>query len=294
MICKLILKLNYDMSRFVVAIFSIILFSCCFFSETILQANDKPSNFLKISYIQSPASKPRLLVIKQQLKNDPKRYEQLRDKMLSSKVYHSVYIDLSKGEMVAIQDSFKVYPSISVPSVIEGAYKLPNENTEVVEYFLGIKRYYSIPKVSVSLDFDSSCEAHKILGYNVVRAKMNGDPDRYADIWITMDINLVKRISKKKDYSHLYSCAPGYYMGLAGIVLEAQNLFGSFKASKVEYLSSREEIDMAIKKIKIKKKKAIVQNYHQVQKSYRVFASKILHMLDALKYDGRNISNEDL
>lgn len=269
------------MSKFVVAVLFVILYGYGFYSQAYAK-----SHFLKVSYIQSPASKSRLLVIKQQLKNDTKRYEQLRSKMLSSKIYHSLYINLKSGEMVVVQDSFKVYPSVSVPETVVAAHKLSNDTTEVVDVFLGNTRRYLAPRVYGAWQIDTASEMRQILTYDAVKVKALNDPDRYAEVWITTEIQLATNKNRKS--SDLYSCAPLYYMGLPGIVLEAQNLFGSFKAISIEYLSNGEEFERALRKFKSTGGQTLPQQFRIVQKNFRIFASKILPILDALKYDSQS------
>lgn len=269
------------MSKFVVAVLFVILYGYGFYSQAYAK-----SHFLKVSYIQSPASKSRLLVLKQQLKNDPKRYEQLRSKMLSSKIYHSLYIDLKSGEMVVVRDSFKVYPSVSVPETIEVAHKLSNDTTEVVDVFLGNTRRYLTPSIYGAWQIDTASEMRQILTYDAYKVKALNDPDKYAEVWITTEIQLAANKNRKS--SDLYSCAPLYYMGLPGIVLEAENLFGSFKANNIEYLSDGAEFERALRKFKSVGVQVMPQQFRVVQKNFRIFASKILPILDALKYNSQS------
>lgn len=283
------------MQRNLVVVFQIIFWGYVLISLASLKAkNLTHSNFLKISYIQTPASRSRLVALKQHLRNNPKRYEVLRDKMIASKIYHSLYIDLHSGEMIAIQDSFSVTSSVSIPDIIMGAHKKANDIINIVEFFQGLKRNYVVPKLYNVWKIDSSYGTRKILDYTVVRAIMSDNPDKYDEIWATMDIQVLKNKQDDSIQAKLYSCTPSYYIGFPGVILEANNVFGSFRATNIEYLTNRQEIDIAIKKFKQIPKKRLGEKLQNVKKSYRVFAGRILSILNALHYDNKISGIEDL
>ncbi len=193
------------------------------------------NNIIKVNYEASYVT-PQMLSLLRKQTNSIEKYENVLNALKEERVYYSLFINTESNKSVFILDSIHENKNVSPTALIEYVY---SEGTDILlgsEKF--IKSEYNFSGSFKQLEWHITSEKKVINGYVCKKAISN--KDKYISVWFTSKIAL--------------NNGPGYFQGIPGLVIEANDFFLSYKLLSISY-DTDIEFDNLIKKSDSFKKK---------------------------------------
>lgn len=190
---------------------------------------------IKASYVMVPLSPNMLSILKEQVP-DPQQYKEYVNLLERHKYYYSLYVNNKTRESVFVLDSVKAQHGVSPSGNLEYVLTFPDGKFYGKENFLRSDILFADNLNNI--EWQILDETKEIHGYICQNATIKDNSD--ISVWFTSDIPINRGI--------------GYFQGLFGLVLEANDFFVSTYLTHLESSNNAEEFDTLIKKYGEKEK----------------------------------------
>lgn len=184
-------------------------------------AQTSKKEILKVTYVATPLSNFIVELLKKQIPDPKKRSEEL-DKIGQYKIYSNFYADPDAKESLFVFDHAYKEAGISITGYPAFVYKDADKNFIGKESFMGKDIYFK--GKTQDLKWVITDKQKKIKDYLCRKAYLKNNSSTYA--WFTTDVPI--------------QGGPYIFLGLPGLVLEANTSFQNVHAETISYESGQE------------------------------------------------------
>lgn len=238
------------------------------------------NEILKITYYQNFNTPKQYQIVQFQLQQ--KGYSEAQQRrylkiLKTSIIHYTLYVNLNSTEMLFSVDSISVSPMLSIPGYVCYIYRNPQKTYTIAEYFQGVRYQYALPPNSIRwvLHKNRYEEFQKKTCHN---AELNDPLESGERILVWTDPPFFQ-----KQKSLFLGCGPHDYIGAPGIILYAENFFGTFHAAKISLEPQDNQIARRFNFLKNKYKNLPVVSYKQAQTGKKKYLHKYDKILEAVQ-----------